>query len=155
VDPELGGFLREKKVDHLEWVNAVLKVFADRSLNRVDVQADPHKCGLGKWLYSQKTKEKMRTDPGFSEVLRPVLSPHEKLHKSVIEVNKLLAQGKRDQARKYYQAHTLPAASNTLKELDIVINWHDGKLRSLREANEIFATQTQPALKKVQGSWMK
>ena len=150
VDSELGGFLREKKVDHLKWTNAVLKVFADTSLKKADVEADPEKCGLGKWLYSQETKKKMKTDPGFSEVLRPVFEPHEKLHKSVIEINRLLAQGKRNQARKYYQDHTVPAEEEVLKALDVVIEWHDGKLKSLREANKIFATQTQPALEKVQ-----
>ncbi|SMF25395.1 methyl-accepting chemotaxis protein [Desulfovibrio gilichinskyi] len=150
VDPTLGSFLREKKLDHLKWMNTVMKELMDPDINVIDVQADDHKCGLGKWLYSSKTQEDSNKDPEYGALVSAILTPHAHLHDSVRELNRLLANGNRDAAKKYFATEVEKDAADTLAKIDKVILWHDGRLKSLDEAANIYATQTVPALKSVQ-----
>ena len=150
VDPEMGTFLQAKKVDHVQWVNKVLNVFTDQSINHADVQADHHKCGLGKWLYSREVQAKMDSDPGFHAILDPIFAPHEALHKSVIEINSQLAQGNRAGARNVFQTQTEPLAAETLGYIDGAIAWHSHKMDGRNQAMDVFATETKQNLIQVQ-----
>ena len=150
VDPELGSFLREKELDHLNWMNKVLKELMNPLVEKISVQGNPHKCGLGKWLYSAEVKKHSREDPEFGRLVNAILTPHAELHETVEGLNKLLAGGDREEAQDYYSIHAEKAAEKTLAEMDALIKWHNGKLKSLAEALEIYATQTVPALTKVQ-----
>ncbi|MEE9309282.1 MAG: CZB domain-containing protein, partial [Spirochaetia bacterium] len=38
ADLELGGFLREKKIDHLNWMHGIKDVFIDTSVDHLEVQ---------------------------------------------------------------------------------------------------------------------
>ncbi|MBU1003398.1 MAG: CZB domain-containing protein [Proteobacteria bacterium] len=150
VDPELGGFLREKKTDHVVWMNQVLKVFSDPAIKQADVQTDEHECGLGKWLYSEELAEKMRANPELRSMIEPLHEPHKALHSSVLEINKLLAQGRRAEANHYFQTKTSDFAQTTLSRIDDTIAWHDRRMAMRQEALDIYATQTKLHLGKVQ-----
>ena len=150
VDPHLGSFLREKKLDHLKWMNKVMEELMDPMVDVIDVQADAHKCGLGKWLYSAETKANSSKDPEYGKLINAILPPHIRLHDSVIELNHLLASGKRAEAKKYFTTTTEKEAAETLSKIDKLISWHDKKLQALDEAASIYAKQTVPALKAVQ-----
>ncbi len=150
VDPELGSFLREKELDHLNWMNTVLKELMNPLVEKISVQADSHKCDLGKWLYSSEVMKHSREDPEFGRLVSAILKPHAELHATVVEINKLLANGEREEAQNYYSIHVEKAAAATLSEISKLIEWHDGKLESLDDALNIYATQTVPALTKVQ-----
>ncbi|WP_031485938.1 methyl-accepting chemotaxis protein, partial [Maridesulfovibrio frigidus] len=150
VDPELGSFLREKELDHLSWMNEVLKELMNPLVERISVQANPHKCGLGKWLYSAEVQKQSREDPEFGNLVNAILIPHADLHESIGGMNELLARGDREGAQDYYSINVERAAKATLADIDTLIHWHDGKLKSLEEALNIYATQTVPALTKVQ-----
>jgi len=150
VDPDLGGFLREKKTDHVVWMNHVIKVFADAALKQADVQADFHKCGLGKWLYSEDLAARMRENPELKAMIEPIYAPHEVLHSSVIHINKMLAEGRRAEANRYFQENTSQAAANTLGKIDELIAWHNQRMGMRQEALNIYATKTKDALAKVQ-----
>ncbi|MEG6548959.1 methyl-accepting chemotaxis protein [Desulfocurvibacter africanus] len=151
VDPALGNFLREKKVDHLLWVNQVNEALTAGSGAKAEVQTDPRLCSLGKWLHSDQTAQLRSSDPALDAVIAQIFAPHEALHRSVLTVNAQLASRRLDQAMDFYRRETLPAARATLGALDKVIGLHDTRLRSLEEARAIYADQTLPNLQAVQG----
>lgn len=151
VDTTLGNFLREKKIDHLLWVSEVNETITDRTKTRADVQTDPTQCSLGKWLHSESVAKLRAGDPAFDAALAAVYAPHEALHKSVIGINEQLGAGRRAQAEELYRQSTLPSADTTLAAVDKVIGLHDARMASLKEAGEIYASQTLPSLEAVQG----
>ncbi|MGE4504663.1 MAG: CZB domain-containing protein [Desulfovibrionaceae bacterium] len=150
IDQHLGGFFREKQVDHLNWMNAVVTAIVDRR-SGADVQLDPTQCALGKWLYSDEVQALRGEMPEFDALLAPIYEPHKALHESVREVNRLLATGNPESARQYYYANTDALARQTLKTLDGLIAWHDKKIQGLSEARSIYTDKTLPALAQVQG----
>jgi methyl-accepting chemotaxis protein len=151
VDPVLGNFLREKKSDHLQWMRGILTVFADDDLNQANVQTDHTKCSLGRWLYSDELAAEMRQRPELAAVVRPVYDPHEELHASAKEINRLLGFGLRDEARDYYTETTTEKAEATLEALDGVIGWHDERLAQNAVAMNIYSEETSEYLNEVQG----
>jgi methyl-accepting chemotaxis protein len=150
VDRSLGSFLRDKKVDHLKWMSKFRELFINDSLRMADVQLDHTKCSLGKWLYSEDTEKLKRTDPNFAAAIGGTYEPHENLHRSGKEVNRLVSSGNRQAARKYFNDSTSHFASQTLENIDKVIDWHDHGMESINKANAIYATATQPSLKEIQ-----
>ncbi|NDV24058.1 methyl-accepting chemotaxis protein [Desulfovibrio sp. JC022] len=150
VDPTMGSFLREKKADHLNWMIAVLKQLMNPESRSITVQANPHKCGLGKWLYSAKVKDMAKQHPEFGELLAKVYKPHTKLHETVQVLNEYLARGDRVGAQRYFSEHVEKFALETLGRIDALIDWHEGELKILAEATNIYATVTAPALVAVQ-----
>lgn len=150
VDPKLGGFLREKKTDHVQWMNKVLAVFTDKARTHIDVQEDYHKCGLGKWLYSKQLKQAMGADAELAALINPIYEPHKQLHSSVSLLNDLLARGQRQQATLYFEDKTTGFANQTLTGIDAVITWHNQGMTDRQEALDIYSTQTKKHLEDVQ-----
>lgn len=150
VHPALGSFLREKKVDHLNWMCDLVSDITNPSKYHSDAQADAHKCDFGKWLYSNEVAQKAQDDPGFGRVIQAIFEPHEKLHAGVVHINELLESGQREAAQEYFNTEVKKYAEETLGKIDDVIAWHDHKLAKLDEAKSIYATQTIPALETVQ-----
>ena len=150
VDPDLGTFLVQKQNDHLRWMEKVLMAFADQDTNRVDVQTDPTQCGLGKWIHAQKIQAKANSEPEFGRLLNALIGPHERLHKSVVRINELLAQGDRQQAREVYIQRTEPMAEDVLGDLQAMVQWHSAKMSDLQKARSIYNAEIQPALENVQ-----
>ncbi len=150
VDPGLGSFLREKKLDHLNWMIMVLKQLMDPSVTELSVQADPHKCGLGKWIYSAKIQDMAKQHPEFGALVNEVLTPHIKLHETVEQLDSFLASDDRQGAQQYFAQNVEKYAAETLEKIDGLINWHDHELKMLAEASDVYATVTTPALRKVQ-----
>ncbi|EMG38262.1 methyl-accepting chemotaxis sensory transducer [Desulfocurvibacter africanus PCS] len=151
VDPALGNFLREKKVDHLLWVSQVNEALTLGKIKRVEVQTDPRQCSLGKWLYSDQTTKLRGGDPAFDAAIAQIIAPHEALHNSVVSINAQIASQRSAQVMDTYRGETVRSAHATLAALDKVIGLHDTRLRSLEEARAIYADQTLPNLQAVQG----
>lgn len=150
VDPELGSFLREKKLDHLNWMIKALKELMDPETKKLTCQADPHKCGLGRWLYSSEVQDRGLRHPEFAVLIKQVLGPHMRLHESVKVLDSYLARGDHLGARNYFTENVESLARETLDRIDSIIKWHDEELKILAEATEIYATVTVPALKEIQ-----
>ncbi len=151
VDSKLGSFLREKKTDHLAWAHKVKDPFVDRSINKVDVQTDPKKCSFGKWYYSTEINNKRKQDPEFDRLMAKIEEPHKKIHTAAIVVDRMIRNGDRDGAANYYMKTIKIDAYKTLGGIDGVIKWHENLVNKLDEAKRIYATETTPALKEVQG----
>ncbi|WP_320171504.1 methyl-accepting chemotaxis protein [Maridesulfovibrio sp.] len=150
VDPELGNFLREKKLDHLNWMLSVLAQLMDPDTRKLSAQGDPHKCGLGRWLYSAETRRLADENSEFGEKLKEIMAPHTRLHESVAVLNDYLARGDHKGAQAYFRDKVEKEAKETLGKIDAVIAWHDSDMKSLAEASNVYATVTVPALAKIQ-----
>ncbi|MBD3380876.1 MAG: HAMP domain-containing protein [candidate division Zixibacteria bacterium] len=79
-------FFTEKEVDHLEWLNNLKMTFLDEEVTTVTVETDPHKCGLGKWLYGDEAKRLRAEDPEIARLLDEIEEPHRHLHESASEI---------------------------------------------------------------------
>ncbi len=89
---ELDGDLAQKEVDHLVWVNAVQALLTDENVTTLKVQTDDHKCGFGKWLYSDARLEAEEQVEGLGSILSAIEEPHLHLHQSAIEIGEHFQQ---------------------------------------------------------------
>ncbi|MDD3311937.1 methyl-accepting chemotaxis protein [Pseudodesulfovibrio sp.] len=149
ADVALGGFLRDKKLDHLIWIGKVKDALLAPDARTTGVQADPHQCGLGKWLYSDDTRGRMEADPEFATKVRAIYEPHAALHASALVIDRELAAD-RDAAVMTFEGDTNPLAERTLSAIDGVIALNDGRQEGFDTARHTYATVTMPALNKVQ-----
>jgi len=145
----LGNFLRDKKLDHLLWTHKIKDAFLHNATG-VDVQKDPTKCSLGKWMNSPEVAELKRQYPEFAKLLNDINAPHNRLHESAIQLDKFLAAGQTEEAYQFYAESTETAAEYTLAALDHVVAWNQAQVSGMNEASHIFATKTKPALMNVQ-----
>ena len=111
ADPLLPGVIVEKIVDHLKWADTIRMTIINKN-DELEVQTDPSKCGLGKWMQSNQAKKAYDSgDQDFRRVWDTLTDGHEKLHHSAIEIKKYLAfeklakaQKEKDEALKDWQA---------------------------------------------------
>jgi methyl-accepting chemotaxis protein len=150
VDLALSAQLEQGKSDHLTWAHGVKDVFVDRSLTEAKVQTDPRQCRFGQWYYSSQVQEMRRQDKDFDAAMAKIEDPHRRLHETALHINDLVAQGKRDEAAKYYMANTKPLAYEVCGYIDGVIAWNDKRTEGMKAAQNTFAQKTKPALNKVQ-----
>jgi methyl-accepting chemotaxis protein len=84
-------FMVQKEVDHLNWINKVQDLFA-RNRETLDVQTDPTKCGLGKFLYGEKSRQMAALNPEFTALIEGIKKPHQHLHDSAVEIGQTWRQ---------------------------------------------------------------
>jgi methyl-accepting chemotaxis protein len=107
------GF-EEKIVQHLEWSFKVADYLTNKKVDTLNVQTDNHLCGLGKWYYGEERIKAELLVPSLKPVLEQLEVPHEQLHGSVLEIQKILENNKRNatneqmaEALQLYQDHTI------------------------------------------------
>ena len=149
ADLELGGFLREKKLDHLNWMHGIKDAFIDTSVDHLEVQTDATKCGLGVFILSPETEELKAESPAFKAIWDKLIEPHEKLHSSAIEIDRLLRAGKRSAAVNYYQMTAETYAAETLGYIDEILTWNDARVTGMQEANRIYSEETLAHLSQI------
>ncbi len=149
VDQTLGSFLREKKVDHLNWTHKVKDALLDPTIRSLGVEMDWTKCSLGQWLYSEDTAQRMKDDPEFAAVVQAIFEPHQKLHETAKVIQRDIDLGDRVAAAAVYRGRTEPAMEETLAAVDKVIDWHDALLERFQAVLAVYNTETQPNLHKV------
>lgn len=150
TDTSLGAFLRDKKADHLNWLNAVIVAASDPNSRSLKVQLDPTQCALGKWLGSEGLQQLHIKDPQLAEAIEKMIPDHEKLHHAGNELERLIKAGLHNQALQEYHATVVPIARETIGALDSIIAMHDSRMAGMQEAKKIFVERTTPSLKKVQ-----
>lgn len=147
---KLSAFLREKKSDHLTWAHRVKDVLVARTIiDEIDVEKDPHRCSLGQWMNSPETEKLTQEYPEFGSMLNELKAPHEKLHKSVIEIEKRMKNGEIESAITYYENITKPITYEVLGIIDKILAWNDAKQEGLEEANRIYTQETITYLEQV------
>jgi methyl-accepting chemotaxis protein len=87
VGNELDAIMTQKEVDHLNWVSQVQALLTDEHIHHLNVETDDHKCGFGKWLYSDERRAAEDQVPGLVQTLKAIEEPHAHLHESAIEID--------------------------------------------------------------------
>lgn len=149
VDTKIGQFLLAKKIDHLNWRDAIKNAILAKRTN-LSVELDPTKCSLGKWLDSPQVARLRSEFPGFNDALKDIGQYHRALHDSGKRLRQLVNAGRFNEAQNYLVNTTEPAADKTLARLDLAIKWHSDAMAGLEQARQVFSTRTMPALAKVQ-----
>jgi len=150
ADVKLAGFLHDKKLDHLNWMGQVKDALINPEAMSSGVQTDPHKCGLGKWLYSEENTQRMQNDPEFAKVVNAIFEPHQKLHESAIQIDGFLAKHDDVGAQLFFRENTDGLAHQTLEAIDGVLGLLDKRQVGYDKAKAIYSTETLPALNSVQ-----
>ncbi|MFV0423792.1 methyl-accepting chemotaxis protein [Oleidesulfovibrio sp.] len=150
TDSSLGAFLRDKKADHLYWLNAVMVKVSDPSRASLGVQLDPAKCALGKWLNSEGLQQLHTKDPKLAAAIEQMIPAHEQLHHAGHDLEGLVGAGQHAEALRQYHSKIVPIAKQTIASLDAIIAMHDDRMAGMEKARRIFVEKTTPALKKVQ-----
>lgn len=149
ADVDLGSFLRDKKIDHLLWVAKVRHAVGESGATSTGVQTDPHKCSLGKWLYSSELKQRAKRDPALAALVDNIYAPHERLHGTAKSIDDALVTGNSGEAYDLLSDVDVHAG-NTLRAIDGVIGLNDERLEGFGEAQSVYSSVTVPALNKVQ-----
>ena len=149
ADMDIPSILRQREIEHLNWAGSIRDALlaGDRELN---VETDPEKCGLGKWLQSETAVEMYNNgSTEFQKVWNEMLENHEKLHSSAIELGSLMAS---DSARAldFFNSTTIVLLNNTISSIDYLVNVAENDCNQMVAAMDIYAQQTKPALQEVQ-----
>lgn len=122
TDLSLSKLLAQREIDHLNWVLKVGDFQHDENITRLDVEKDEHKCGFGKWYYSEDRQKVESQFPAIVDKLKQIEEPHRKLHQSAVALEGFLQKGKesRPEAVQYYRTQTLAILKDVRKHLDDV-----------------------------------
>lgn len=107
--------LKDKEIDHLDWVEELGKFRTDPTIRQVHVQTDDHKCGFGKWLYSDERKELEHMIPETAAELKRIESVHAHLHHTAIELEQELQAADGDPVS--YFANTVEPAFEDVRAI--------------------------------------
>lgn len=89
---KLKGNVTQKHVDHLAWAMQVGELLTNEEVTELQVQTDPHKCGFGKWYYSEDRKYAEEMVEELKSPLAAIEQYHNALHESAIEIKKEFKQ---------------------------------------------------------------
>ncbi len=146
---QLPKILTERKVDHLIWADKIRDALLEKH-DHLDVQTDPTRCALGKWINSAEAQEALKNgSQKYRQLWDELLAVHAKLHLSAKEIQPLMATS-HDLAMELFKNKTAPILNDTLKNLTDLSRQAEEQLKGRQMASEIYATQTVPALLNVQ-----
>jgi len=149
ANTELPVLLAEREADHLKWASEIRDTFLKGS-DKLEIQTDPAKCALGKWLHSEVAKKAYENgNSKFKKLWDEMVPLHKDLHESATDIRQNLAVSP-EAARKTFEEKTLPILHQTLVRLEDLKEEARHELAGTEKAKEIYATQTIPALQTVQ-----
>lgn len=97
-----------REVDHLKFVQKINKSL-NQGLKQIPVKKDYRKCNLGKFLYGPQRRKMEKIIPALKTYFQHLEKPHQALHSSVPEMEKMLQnpQSGRENIYAYYESQTL------------------------------------------------
>ncbi|MBI5545644.1 MAG: CZB domain-containing protein [Deltaproteobacteria bacterium] len=119
----------ERQIDHLKWKGKLGSFLGDSSVVELNLEKDPHKCGLGKWLYGEGRQNAEKVLPELAETFKALETPHAQLHASAEEIERRLKAGERSRA-------ALELSDSSEKRLEEV-------MRLLTEARTTISARTK------------
>ncbi len=125
---KLDGFLAQKEVDHLKWVEKLDNYINDKQNKALDLEKDDHNCSFGKFLYGKERKEVEKKIPDMAALISQVEIPHKKLHESAIKIEEI-----------YKTASASDAAANTAAFEKAKLVQDEETMPSLKSVQEIIA----------------
>jgi methyl-accepting chemotaxis protein len=79
-------FMLLKMIDHLNWTSKLSDLVFKADVQAIDIQTDDHKCGFGKWLYSDEVKQLAAENEAVGKLIEAIKGPHHRLHQSAIKI---------------------------------------------------------------------
>ena len=150
TDHRLGWFLRERKSDHLAWLHRLKDGLAAGQEGKLEIETDPLRCPLGKWINSTDVNNLKKTDGDFANLIAALEPVHKALHTSAHEINQMLAQGSKPAAIDHFKSTTQEHFDQTMAAIDELRDWHDGYIELQEDSQAIYSYETIPALTEVQ-----
>ncbi|MDR2695880.1 MAG: CZB domain-containing protein, partial [Deltaproteobacteria bacterium] len=89
----IGALMLAREIDHLNWIGALQRYVLDPKQTTLQLQADPHKCGLGQWYYGAGRKDAVTKFPQLEAELAKLEASHTALHESAVQVRQLKEKG--------------------------------------------------------------
>ncbi|MBF0431501.1 MAG: CZB domain-containing protein [Fibrobacteria bacterium] len=89
----LDSEMKERENEHFHWALKINEVLFDKTATTVDVEKNPQKCDLGKWLVGDEKAKMIALSPEIEKNIRQLENPHSILHSSVNELEKILNLG--------------------------------------------------------------
>lgn len=149
ANPELPQFLTEKALDHLAWVNAIQSAIISNDTH-LAIEFNHRLCGFGQFLYGEQSNRAGENNPELANIFSAIKPPHELLHQHGEMISQLLAEGNQAEARSYFSTYITPTLKQTTTLLKQAEKIATEALQGQKQANIIFATQTQQHLHDVQ-----
>ncbi|MBS2100658.1 methyl-accepting chemotaxis protein [Carboxylicivirga linearis] len=149
LDWQVAVLLRQAEIDHLNWLAKVKDDIFLNNTKEIDVIQDPTKCNFGKWLLSDELKELKAHHTETNSIISELEKAHAEVHLSIDEAEKLLASGKKEQAKAYFNNTIERNTKNTLSKLNELSNWFENDLQGMQEANHIYQSETMIHLKEM------
>ncbi|MEW6518503.1 MAG: methyl-accepting chemotaxis protein [Thermodesulfobacteriota bacterium] len=149
ADPNLPSVLAEREIDHLRFIDKINDVFNGVAAD-FEVETDPHKCGLGVWLYGDGARQAIAIEPELEASIKSLIEPHLKLHESVKDLKKYWHGNDRNRSREILTTVTLPALHDVEHILGKIRSEAIKDLAGMKTANDIYVQRTLPALAQVQ-----
>jgi methyl-accepting chemotaxis protein len=122
-------FLTQKESDHLKWVNKVRDLFISKT-SRLEVELDPTKCSLGRFLHGPDAKQLASHDARLGTLLENINEPHNKLHRSGEHLAAVWNPEKPEAALQVFRSEVLPALVQSQHAITEAI----GRLNELKDA---------------------
>jgi methyl-accepting chemotaxis protein len=109
---ELEAEIGQRIIDHLRWDAKAGRFLTDSSLKNLGVETNPRECAFGRWFYGPERRAAEARLPGLAGVLAEIERPHDELHATAVDINKLLASQSPEaplEALAIYSQRTRPA----------------------------------------------
>lgn len=112
---ELRAMLRQRKADHVNWVNALVE--SVREGRPFTLTRDPHGCAFGRWYDAYHPN-----DPVLAIKLLSIAQPHKKIHALADRVLKLAADGRKQEAEELIEHARATDLAMVTRLLDEIID---------------------------------
>jgi len=150
ADSALPAFLAKKEADHLAWTGKVQDAIMT-GRRELKVQLDHTRCSFGKFLYGSEAKKAGGRDDVFAGLLAEVEGPHERLHGLGGRIESFLKNGNTGSAARVYTGEVIPVLSQVREVLGRMQTRAEENVQGKRQAEQIYADETQTSLADVQG----
>lgn len=109
--------LKDREIDHLNWTGIVQKALINKGKG-LNVQLDPTKCKLGKFLYGDSEHAIIEEKyPEIWGMIQNVIEAHIHLHESAGIIEEDLAAGDAEKAVDIFDEVTVPALNTVLSSM--------------------------------------
>ena len=152
---KVSSYWRPKHIGLAEKLESIFSGHKDWALNlsedilnnrRSDVETDHTKCELGKFLAGKESSELKKTWPEYAENIDKIIFHHEKLHKSVIDINNARTASQRKNIFLRTTRNELKTIGSLFKS---IIRLENNIVEKGNRAVYVFKTETTPLIQQV------
>lgn len=151
----LDSEMTQREVDHLKWAKSLNAYLTDKNIKELNIQLDPTKCALGKWLYGQERENAEKLIPAIVPLLKEIEEPHKQLHQSARKISEVMRNvddslGEFLLAREIDHLMWAQGVSSAIlgrkKDLDVQLDYHEcslGKWFYSPETKKVFGSNEE------------